>query len=205
MATTEDAIQIESLQLQTEAEYDATVRADIELFRAHAEKFVAGEITDDQFRAQRLRRGIYGQRQPGVQMIRTKVPGGILTAAANGSTGAYRRRVRRRQRSSHHAAEHSISLRAFVARAGSAASARRCSIDDARSLLQHRPQRHRLPIERTAGRGSFRRTPLRAQGSIRISAQRTDRQSCRANSKSLSPAARKIACCARSTISGCAR
>jgi sulfite reductase beta subunit-like hemoprotein len=80
MATTEDAIQIENLQLQTEAEYDATVRADIELFRSHAEKFVAGEITDDQFRAQRLRRGIYGQRQPGVQMIRTKIPGGILTA-----------------------------------------------------------------------------------------------------------------------------
>jgi sulfite reductase beta subunit-like hemoprotein len=80
MATTDEAIQIENLQLQTEAEYDATVRADIELFRAHAEKFVAGEITDDQFRAQRLRRGIYGQRQPGVQMIRTKIPGGILTA-----------------------------------------------------------------------------------------------------------------------------
>jgi sulfite reductase beta subunit-like hemoprotein len=80
MATTEDAIQIENLQLQTEAEYDATVRDDIELFRSHAEKFVAGEITDDQFRAQRLRRGIYGQRQPGVQMIRTKIPGGTLTA-----------------------------------------------------------------------------------------------------------------------------
>jgi sulfite reductase beta subunit-like hemoprotein len=80
MATTDEAIQIENLQLQTEAEYDATVRADIELFRAHAEKFVAGEITDDQFRAQRLRRGIYGQRQPGVQMIRTKIPGGTLTA-----------------------------------------------------------------------------------------------------------------------------
>src|ERR1700693_1259842 len=79
MATTADAIQIENLQLQTEAEYDPTVRADIELSRAHAEKFVAGEITDDQFRAQRLRRGIYGQRQAGVQMIRTKIPGGILT------------------------------------------------------------------------------------------------------------------------------
>ncbi len=78
--TTEEAIQFDNLQLQTEAEYDATVRADIEQFRSNAEKFVAGEITDDQFRAQRLRRGIYGQRQPGVQMIRTKIPGGILTA-----------------------------------------------------------------------------------------------------------------------------
>ncbi len=71
----------QTLQQQTEAEYDATVRADIELFRSYAEKFVAGEITDDQFRAQRLRRGIYSQRQAGVQMIRTKVPGGILTAS----------------------------------------------------------------------------------------------------------------------------
>lgn len=70
-----------SLQEQTEAEYDATVRADIELFRSFAEKFTAGEITDDQFRAQRLRRGIYGQRQSGVQMVRTKIPGGMLTAA----------------------------------------------------------------------------------------------------------------------------
>lgn len=70
----------QTLQQQTEAEYDATVRADIELFRAHAEKFTSGEISDDQFRAQRLRRGIYSQRQAGVHMIRTKVPGGILTA-----------------------------------------------------------------------------------------------------------------------------
>ncbi len=79
--TSENTVENHPLQTQTEAEYDATVRADIEEFRAHAEKFVAGELTDDQFRAQRLRRGIYGQRQPGVQMIRTKVPGGMLTAA----------------------------------------------------------------------------------------------------------------------------
>ena len=65
----------------TEAAYDATVRADIELFRSHSEKWVAGAITDDEFRAQRLRRGIYTQRQAGVHMIRTKIPGGIMTAA----------------------------------------------------------------------------------------------------------------------------
>ncbi len=83
MTTAEETTQnfAQTLQQQTEAEYDATVRADIELFRSYAEKFVAGEITDDQFRAQRLRRGIYSQRQAGVQMIRTKVPGGTLTAA----------------------------------------------------------------------------------------------------------------------------
>ena len=83
MITSEELLQTPpaTLQQQTESEYDSTVRADIELFRSYAEKFVAGEITDDQFRAQRLRRGIYSQRQSGVQMIRTKVPGGNLTAA----------------------------------------------------------------------------------------------------------------------------
>ena len=61
-------------------EYDTTVRRDIELFRGQAGSFLAGEINDDQFRPHRLRRGIYSQRQAGVQMIRTKVPGGLLTA-----------------------------------------------------------------------------------------------------------------------------
>jgi sulfite reductase beta subunit-like hemoprotein len=61
-------------------EYDSTVRRDIELFRSQSDSFLAGQINDDQFRPHRLRRGIYSQRQVGVQMIRTKVPGGLLTA-----------------------------------------------------------------------------------------------------------------------------
>jgi sulfite reductase beta subunit-like hemoprotein len=64
-----------------EARYEQTVREDIELFRRQAASWMAGDITDDQFRASRLRRGVYGQRQAGVHMIRTKVPGGMLTAA----------------------------------------------------------------------------------------------------------------------------
>lgn len=63
-----------------EAEYERTVRHDIELFREKAEAYLAGQITEDEFRAFRLRRGIYGQRQPGVQMVRTKIPSGMLTA-----------------------------------------------------------------------------------------------------------------------------
>jgi len=63
-----------------ETNYDETVRRDIELFREQAEAFMAGQLTDDQFRAVRLRRGIYGQRQPNVHMVRTKVPGGAVTA-----------------------------------------------------------------------------------------------------------------------------
>src|SRR3984885_2299228 len=63
-----------------EQQYDSTVREDIELFRQQAQLNLSGELTDDQFRPFRLRRGIYSQRQVGVQMIRTKVPGGLLTA-----------------------------------------------------------------------------------------------------------------------------
>jgi sulfite reductase beta subunit-like hemoprotein len=65
-------------QLQAE-EYDRTVREDIESFRRQADSYLSGQINDDQFRPHRLRRGIYSQRQTGVQMIRTKVPGGLLT------------------------------------------------------------------------------------------------------------------------------
>jgi sulfite reductase beta subunit-like hemoprotein len=63
-----------------EEEYDSTVRADIELFRRQAQQFSAGQLTVDEFRPYRLRRGIYSQRQDNVHMIRTKIPGGMLTA-----------------------------------------------------------------------------------------------------------------------------
>ena len=67
------------LQL-VEQEYEKTVREDIELFRQLAADRLAGKLTDDQLRPHRLRRGVYGQRQEGVHMIRTKVPGGLLTS-----------------------------------------------------------------------------------------------------------------------------
>ena len=42
-------------------------------------QFRAGEIVDERFRAFRLTRGVYGQRQQGVQMIRIKLPYGKVT------------------------------------------------------------------------------------------------------------------------------
>lgn len=63
-----------------EREHEVTVREEIERFRAKAGQLQAGEITDNEFRPFRLRFGIYGQRQPGVQMVRTKIPSGMLTA-----------------------------------------------------------------------------------------------------------------------------
>src|SRR5712671_2254348 len=71
-----------------EHEYDSTVREDIELFRSQAQAFLSGQLTADEFRPYRLRRGIYGQRQDGVQMIRTKIPGGLLTSGQMRQLGA---------------------------------------------------------------------------------------------------------------------
>lgn len=57
-----------------------TIEEEIRIFAEKAEQFRRGEITDDQFRPFRLKHGIYGQRQPGVQMVRVKVPSGVLNA-----------------------------------------------------------------------------------------------------------------------------
>lgn len=55
--------------------------ADIDEFVATLQKFESGELTPDQWRVFRLVRGTYGQRQPGdVQMLRIKIPQGVLTA-----------------------------------------------------------------------------------------------------------------------------
>lgn len=51
---------------------------DIDEFVAKLESFERGEISPDAFRAFRLTRGVYGQRQSDVQMFRVKVPGGVL-------------------------------------------------------------------------------------------------------------------------------
>jgi len=38
-----------------------------------------GKLNEDSFRSLRLARGVYGQRQAGVQMVRIKLPLGIIT------------------------------------------------------------------------------------------------------------------------------
>jgi sulfite reductase beta subunit-like hemoprotein len=63
-----------------ERQHENTVRQEIEVFRQRAEAFLAGQISEDEFRPFRLKHGIYGQRQPGVQMVRCKIPGGLLTS-----------------------------------------------------------------------------------------------------------------------------
>ena len=57
------------------------VEQDILDLGAKINLFKGGKITDDKFRSVRLARGIYGQRQPGVQMVRIKRPYGKVTSA----------------------------------------------------------------------------------------------------------------------------
>lgn len=56
--------------------------ADIDEFVSTLERYERGELTPDQWRAFRLVRGTYGQRQAeDAQMLRVKVPQGVLTTA----------------------------------------------------------------------------------------------------------------------------
>jgi sulfite reductase beta subunit-like hemoprotein len=48
-------------------------------FDSEAGRFLSGELAEDQFIGFRLKQGVYGQRQPDVQMLRIKLPFGGVT------------------------------------------------------------------------------------------------------------------------------
>ncbi len=52
---------------------------EFEDFETEATKFLGGETPENEFIGFRLKQGVYGQRQPGVQMIRVKLPFGGIT------------------------------------------------------------------------------------------------------------------------------
>lgn len=58
----------------------AAARKDILELDRRIQAFKVGEEDEERFRHYRLTRGVYGQRQLGVQMFRTKIPFGKLTA-----------------------------------------------------------------------------------------------------------------------------
>lgn len=63
---------------RTEIENPIVEKDIIELERK-IRKFKEGTIDEEKFRSLRLARGVYGQRQPGVQMVRIKLPYGKVT------------------------------------------------------------------------------------------------------------------------------
>jgi sulfite reductase (ferredoxin) len=56
------------------------VLEEIEAFESEVERLEHGDVSTDIFKPFRLQHGIYGQRQPGVQMVRIKIPFGGLSA-----------------------------------------------------------------------------------------------------------------------------
>ena len=85
-----EAIHSESLDL---AKKSASIIPfmDDEIVRLEEEsaKFVAGELENSEFTPFRLKQGVYGQRQADVQMIRIKLPGGIVTSEAMEALGVF--------------------------------------------------------------------------------------------------------------------
>jgi sulfite reductase beta subunit-like hemoprotein len=71
--------------------------ADIDEFVATLEKYERGEMTPDQWRVFRLVRGTYGQRQAiDAQMLRVKVPQGVITSEQLHALGEVGERYSRR-------------------------------------------------------------------------------------------------------------
>src|SRR5437763_16991812 len=69
-------------------------QADIDEFVSVLDKYERGEITPDQWRAFRLVRGTYGQRQAeDAQMLRVKGPQGLLTGAQLNALASISQRV----------------------------------------------------------------------------------------------------------------
>ncbi|HJN99728.1 MAG TPA: sulfite reductase, partial [Nitrospinaceae bacterium] len=56
------------------------VKQEIEEFAAEVERLSRGEVDPEDFKRYRLQQGIYGQRQDGVNMVRTKLSTGRMTA-----------------------------------------------------------------------------------------------------------------------------
>ncbi len=55
------------------------IQREFDDFKTEANKFLAGDMPEDEFIKFRLKQGVYGQRQPDVQMIRVKLPFGGIT------------------------------------------------------------------------------------------------------------------------------
>jgi sulfite reductase beta subunit-like hemoprotein len=55
------------------------IERELDDFDNEAERFLAGELAEDRFIGFRLKQGVYGQRQPDVQMVRVKLPYGGVT------------------------------------------------------------------------------------------------------------------------------
>ena len=65
---------------ETKITMDREIIEEIDRYSEMVEKFRSGAVSPDTFQRFRLQHGVYGQRQDGVQMIRIKIPLGMINA-----------------------------------------------------------------------------------------------------------------------------
>ncbi len=70
---------MQSFRTELENLHNPVVEKDILDLEKKIRLFRDGKIDEEKFRSLRLARGVYGQRQPGVQMVRIKLPFGKVT------------------------------------------------------------------------------------------------------------------------------
>ena len=115
-------------------------------FDTEAARFLRGEQTEEQFIGFRLKQGVYGQRQPDVQMIRVKPFGGGAPAA----DGDLRDASSSTPRSTRATSPPARTSRSIIPLADAAELIRQISEAglSSRGVREHDPQRHRRPLGR---------------------------------------------------------
>ena len=89
-AATPESIYEKSLELSKNTQSIIPFMEDeIERWEEESAAFVAGERENTEFTPFRLKQGVYGQRQADVQMIRVKIPGGIITPEQMDAMGEF--------------------------------------------------------------------------------------------------------------------
>ncbi len=122
---------------------------EFEDFDEEADKFLEGETPEDEFIGFRLKQGVYGQRQPNVQMVRVKLPLGGVTPDQMDSFAEVVERWAPLNKG-HITTRQNIQIH-HVPLADMKDLIKVISADRPllpRGLRQHRPQRHRRPLRR---------------------------------------------------------
>ena len=199
MAVTDDARTLGRARL------DFADERDIDEFVDMLGKFERDEISPEDWRRFRLVRGTYGQRQDNVQMLRIKIPQGILTGSQMRALADVAARYSRgfchvttRQNIQFHFVPLSV-VRDRHARAGGRRP------DDARGVRQLGAQHHRLPVHRdVTGRG-LRRHAVRRSADALLPASSARREAAAQVQDRLRGLRRRITRSRRSTTSAGAR
>jgi len=71
--------QLKTVEVKT-SPIPPAIAEEIDTFETEALRLLGGDVSADLFKPFRLQFGIYGQRQPGVQMVRVKIPFGGLSS-----------------------------------------------------------------------------------------------------------------------------